>query len=118
MVQYNRCSSYAYSTGVFGCSNYACIFVCTQSFSAGIGMFHKCSSIWIFVLVYANRVTLLFNNNVPFIGFWFAKNLKTQRPSVLFTCFCLYVLCIDLLKGGKLENIDYSILVVLISFFS
>jgi membrane protein len=45
------------------------------------------------------------------------KNLKTQRPSVLFTCFCLYVLCIDLLKGGKLENIDYSILVVLISFF-
>lgn len=43
--------------------------------------------------------------------------MKTQRPSVLFTCFCLYVLCIDLLKGGKLENIDYSILVVLISFF-
>lgn len=54
----------------------------------------------------------------PLLGFGLQKNLKTQRPSVLFTCFCLYVLCIDLLKGGKLENIDYSILVVLISFFS
>ena len=53
----------------------------------------------------------------PLLGFGLQKNLKTQRPSVLFTCFCLYVLCIDLLKGGKLENIDYSILVVLISFF-
>lgn len=51
------------------------------------------------------------------LGFGLQKNLKTQRPSVLFTCFCLYVLCIDLLKGGELENIDYSILVVLISYF-
>ena len=94
MVQYNRCSSYAYSIGVFGSSNYTCIFVCSQSYSTSIDMFHRYSGIWILMLV-----------------------LKTQRPSILFTCFCLYVLCIDLLGGERLENIDYSMLVVLISFF-
>lgn len=86
-------------------------------FSAGIGMFHKCSGIWISCSYMPTELHYYLIIMFPLLGFGLQKKMNTQRPSVLFTCFCLYVLCIDLLKGGKLENIDYSILVVLISFF-
>ena len=40
-----------------------------------------------------------------------------QRPPIIFVVFCIYVCSIDFIHGEELANIDYSLLIVLLSFF-
>lgn len=52
-----------------------------------------------------------------FVFFSIPKISHCQKPPALLVLFCLYVLIIDLLAGGKIEKIDYSLLIILLSFF-
>lgn len=51
------------------------------------------------------------------VFFSFDKISYRQTPPLLLVFFCVYVLTIDLITGGKLENIDYSLLIIILSFF-
>lgn len=45
------------------------------------------------------------------------KLYNTQRPPTILSIFCIYVIVIDYIAGAKLVNIDYSLLIILSSFF-
>lgn len=50
--------------------------------------------------------------------FFNLKRLKKfQRPPTLLIFFCIYILIIDLLNSGSLSEIDFSILIITLSFY-
>ena len=72
----------------------------------GISCSYMPTEKWIYLLIIAASLFI-----VP-------SRLKScQRPPIIFVVFCLYVCFIDLVNGEELVNIDYSLLIVLISFF-
>lgn len=47
----------------------------------------------------------------------FSRLKSCQRPPIIFVVFCIYVCFIDFIRGEELVDIDYSLLIVLLSFF-
>ncbi|MBR5781897.1 MAG: O-antigen ligase family protein [Bacteroidales bacterium] len=50
-----------------------------------------------------------------FLGY--SKLKRFQRPPSLMILFCVYIWSIDIIQGTKIVDIDYTILIVLLSFF-
>lgn len=72
----------------------------------GISCSYMPTEKWIYLLIIAASLFIV------------SSRLKScQRPPIIFVVFCLYVCFIDLVNGEELVNIDYSLLIVLISFF-
>jgi O-antigen ligase len=72
----------------------------------GISCSYMPTEKWIYLLIIAASLFI-----VP-------SRLKScQRPPIIFVVFCIYVCFIDFIHGEELTNIDYCLLVVLLSFF-
>ena len=72
----------------------------------GISCSYMPTEKWIYLLIVAVSLFLVFSR------------LKScQRPPIIFVVFCIYVCFIDFIRGEELVDIDYSLLIVLLSFF-
>lgn len=45
------------------------------------------------------------------------KSSRTQKPPIILVIFCIYVIFLDCVAGVRLENIDYTLLIIILSFF-
>ena len=72
----------------------------------GISCSYMPTEKWIYLLIVA--VSLFFVSS---------KLKLCQRPPTILVVFCAYVCIIDFIHGEELVNIDYSLLIVLLSFF-
>lgn len=72
----------------------------------GISCSYMPTEKWIYLLIVA--VSLFFVSS---------KLKLCQKPPTILVVFCAYVCIIDFIHGEELVNIDYSLLIVLLSFF-
>lgn len=79
-------------------------------FSAVASYGFSCSYMPTELYYYLGIIALIFLLNVN-------KMSQTQRPPTIFVLFCFYVCVLDCAVGSGLENIDYSLLILLLSFF-
>ena len=83
------------------------VLVCFTALGAyGISCSYMPTEKWIYLLIVA--VSLFFVSS---------KLKLCQRPPTILVVFCAYVCIIDFIHGEELVNIDYSLLIVLLSFF-
>ena len=74
--------------------------------SYGISCSYMPTEKWIYLLIIALSVFLVSS-----------RLNSSQRPPAIFVLFCIYVSFIDFIHGEEFVNIDYSLFIVMFSFF-